>query len=234
MKDFLCVIFAIVFNYVIIAIVLFTCYQKVTSKNTPPGKKSYPVARGLQTQPCNRNLACSKTSLFPILDPKPLLSLPRGKCSGAKSRKNRRSFMNDSPLESRSSVKAEVKELLENILVAVPYASEDQQRSLLSTLREWQKGERRKHRRIACSIPVKVGTWRVFAEHIRNISEGGVFIKTTAVFSPGEHLELIFSLPNQNGPVRITGHVVWNSPEGVGLEFTQPLSRELVRVIESL
>ena len=127
-----------------------------------------------------------------------------------------------------------MKELLENILVSIPYAPEEQQRSLLSSLRQWQKGERRRHRRVVCSIHVKVGTWRVFAEHIRNISEGGVFIKTSAAFSPGEHLELIFSLPNQNGPVRVTGHVVWNSPDGIGLEFAQPLSQELVEVIDGL
>lgn len=132
------------------------------------------------------------------------------------------------------NVRTEVKELLEKILVSIPYAPEEQQESLLSSLRQWQRGERRKHRRVVCSIPVKVGTWRVFAEHIRNISEGGVFIKTSAAFSPGERLELIFSLPNQNGPVRVTGHVVWNSPDGVGLEFTQPLSEELVEVIEAL
>ena len=143
--------------------------------------------------------------------------------------------MNDFPHEPGSpTVMAEVKELLENILVSILYAPEDQQRSLLSSLKQWQKGERRKHRRVACSIPVKVGTWRVFAEHIRNISEGGVFIKTSAAFTPGEHLELIFSLPNQNGPVRITGNVVWNSPEGVGLEFTQPLSQELMVVLDAL
>jgi Tfp pilus assembly protein PilZ len=87
---------------------------------------------------------------------------------------------------------------------------------------------------MAFSIPTKVETWGVFAKQIRNISAGGVFIRTSAVFSPGEHLELIFSIPNHNDPLRITGHVVWNSPDGVGLKFTQPLSPELVEVIEAI
>ncbi len=143
--------------------------------------------------------------------------------------------MIDSPQESNEhAVKSELKELIENILTAIDQAPLEHQRSLLSSLRKWQKGERRRHTRKDCSIPVKVGTWQVFTEHIRNMSMGGVFIKTSASFSRGEQLTLIFSLPNKNSPLRITGHVVWNSSEGVGVEFTQHLSKELRQLIESL
>jgi len=131
-------------------------------------------------------------------------------------------------------VRAELKKLLETILTSVDYASEDQQESLLGSLRDWQRGERRKHGRRDCSIPVRVGTWRVFTEHIRNISKGGVFIKTAAPFSRGEHLTLIFSLPNKNGPVKITGHVVWSSSDGVGVEFTEALTGEMKGLIDAL
>jgi hypothetical protein len=131
-------------------------------------------------------------------------------------------------------VKAELKKLLEAILTSVDYASEDQQQSLLGSLRDWQRGERRRHARRDCSIPVRIGTWRVFTEYIRNISMGGVFIKTAAPFSRGEQLTLIFSLPNKNGPVKITGHVVWNSSDGVGVEFTEPLTEEMKGIIGAL
>ena len=143
--------------------------------------------------------------------------------------------MTDPPQNSDDPIaRAELKELLERILISIDHATEDQRRSLLTSLRHWQKGERRKHPRKGCSIPVTVGTWRVFTNHIRNISMGGVFIETPAVFTRGENLTLIFSLPNKDGPVRITGHVVWRTPEGIGVEFKQPLSKELQELIDSL
>ena len=143
--------------------------------------------------------------------------------------------MTDSSQKSDDPIAmAELKELLERILISIDHASEDQRRNLLTSLRHWQKGERRKHARKGCSIPVTVGTWRVFTNHIRNISTGGVFIETTAPFTRGENLTLIFSLPDKNGPVRITGHVVWRTQEGVGVEFKQPLTKELQEVIDSL
>ena len=143
--------------------------------------------------------------------------------------------MTDSSRQSDGpTVRAELKELLEHILISVDYAPEDQQRSLLSSLRNWQRGERRKHPRKSCSAPVRVGVWRVFTEQIRDISVGGVFIKTSTPFAEGEQLTLVFSLPNRNGLLKITGHVVWNSPEGVGVEFTQPLSKQVEEVVDSL
>ena len=136
--------------------------------------------------------------------------------------------MTDTPQEDdEHMLRADLKGLLERISLAVDNASVDEQQRLLETLREWQRGERRQHARIACSIPVKVGALRVYTEYIRNISAGGAFIRTSVPFSPGEQLTLLFSLPDQNSPVKITGHVAWNSSEGVGVEFAQPLNKEL-------
>ena len=143
--------------------------------------------------------------------------------------------MTDSRQQSDGpNVRAELKELLEHILISVDYAPEDQQRSLLTSLRHWQRGERRKHARKECSAPVRVGVWRVFTEHIRNISVSGVFIKSSTPFAEGEQLTLVFSLPNKNGPLKVTGHVVWKSQEGVGVEFTQPLSKQVEEIVDSL
>jgi hypothetical protein len=132
------------------------------------------------------------------------------------------------------SVRAELKALLEDILTSMDDAPEYQQKSLLSSLQRWQNAERRRHPRKDCSIPVRVGMWQVFTERIRNISVGGVFIKTTAPVTSGEDLTLLFSLPNKPSPVKIDGYVVWKAPEGVGVRFKEPLSQELKEVIGAL
>jgi len=143
--------------------------------------------------------------------------------------------MTDSPKQpDEQMVRASLKQLLESISLAIDDASVDEQQRLLKSLRAWESGDRRTHARRACSIPVRVGALRVYTEYIRSISAGGVFIRTYVPFSPGEQLTLLFSLPNQNGPVKITGHVAWNSSEGVGVEFAQPLNKNLKNIVESL
>jgi hypothetical protein len=124
--------------------------------------------------------------------------------------------------------------LLRNMQMLIDSASEDQQRRLLGSLRELEAEERRRHPRKTCSIPVSVGTWRVFREFVKNISRGGMFIGTTASFSPGEHVTLTFSPPNQDKPIRITGRVVRKTANGIGVEFTSPPTAELQKVLESL
>ena len=135
-----------------------------------------------------------------------------------------------------SNVGAELKKLLQEMLTSVDEAPEGQKRRLLSSLKELNKEERRRHPRKPCSIPVTVGTFHVSTEHIHNISVGGVFIETSAPFpfSPGDQVTLTFGIPNQKRPVIIAGKVVWISTVGVGVEFTTPPSKELREVIESL
>jgi Tfp pilus assembly protein PilZ len=94
--------------------------------------------------------------------------------------------------------------------------------------------ERRRHPRKDCSIPVTVGTWRVFREFVKNISRGGMFIETDAPFSPGERVTLTFSYANQPNPVRITARVVRKTNRGIGVEFTTPPTAELEKIIKSL
>jgi Tfp pilus assembly protein PilZ len=131
-------------------------------------------------------------------------------------------------------MRAELKKLLEEILISMDNAPEYKQKSLLTSLKRWQNAERRRHPRRNCSIPVRMGMWQVFTERIRNISTGGVFIKTSAPVSHGEDVTLIFSLPNRAGPIKINGHVVWKAVEGVGVEFKEPLGGELKEAIGTL
>jgi len=132
------------------------------------------------------------------------------------------------------TVKAQLNELLKDMQMLIESASEDQQRRLLTSLQELEAAERRRAPRKTCSIAVSVGSWRVVREFAKNISRGGMFIGTSASFSPGEHVTITFSPPNQDKALRITGRVVRRNAKGIGVEFTSPANAELQKAIESL
>jgi hypothetical protein len=142
--------------------------------------------------------------------------------------------MNANEGSEQPTVKAQLNELLKEMEMLIESASEDQRRRLLSSLQDLEAAERRRHPRKSCSIPVSVGTWRVFREFAKNISRGGMFIGTSASFLPGEHVTLTISPPNDKKPLRITGRVVRSSDKGIGVEFTAPPNAELQKIIESL
>ena len=142
--------------------------------------------------------------------------------------------MTDSSQQSDdSSLTAQLKDLLKDISPFIDNASEDQKRRLLNLLEESLPVDRRKYPRKPCSIAVTCEIYRVFTDFIRNISAGGVFIETSAPCLPGEHLTMMFSLPNQGEPVKTMGKIMWRAPEGVGVKFTTP-SDDLQTMIESL
>jgi uncharacterized protein (TIGR02266 family) len=119
-----------------------------------------------------------------------------------------------------STVTARLKELLRDVSLILDSASEAQKRRLLSLMEELRPQERRRHARKPCAIAVTCTMNRVFADYIKNISRGGVFIETAAPCLPGDHLAMMFSVPHQEEPVKVMGTVVRRAPEGVGVRFT--------------
>ncbi|MDY6950448.1 MAG: PilZ domain-containing protein [Thermodesulfobacteriota bacterium] len=93
--------------------------------------------------------------------------------------------------------------------------------------------ERRAEPRKPCFIPVTYKTSnRVYADYVKNISAGGVFIETSEPCMPGEDLTMMFSFPRLEVPIRTTGTVMWKSPEGVGVQFAGPC-QALQRMVDS-
>ena len=135
--------------------------------------------------------------------------------------------------DDESSIKDSLKELLEDISIYIDQASDKEHHRLLSSLQELLQSDRRQHPRKPCSIPVTLASWRVFTELIKNISAGGVFVETSEPFSTGEAVSLMFSIPNHEEQVKITGRIAWRTPGGVGVEFTGG-SKDLKETIASL
>ena len=138
---------------------------------------------------------------------------------------------------------AQLKEFLKDISAYIDNASEDQKRELLSLfqdtrllslLDESRQGGQREHSRKPCSTQVTFATEdRVFKNLVTNISSGGVFIETPEALSVGEEIALIFSSSGNQGPVKITGKVVWRVSKGIGVKFATANS-DLEAIIASL
>jgi Tfp pilus assembly protein PilZ len=144
--------------------------------------------------------------------------------------------MKDSPESNdESKLTARLKELLEDVSPYLDCASKDEKRRLLDLLEDLQARDAREHSRKSCSIEVTYTTQdEVCTDFIKNISTGGLYIDTPAAFAAGEEITLTFAAPGQEGPIKVTGEIVWNVPGGLGVRFRKPPGKDLEKVIESL
>jgi len=98
--------------------------------------------------------------------------------------------------------------------------SESEMRQLLNELEERQQKERRSCRRkdFPTTVDYNVAD-RYYRDFIQNISERGVFIKTTKTFSKGQKTLMTFMSPDYQKPFKIKGEIVRIHPDGVGVAF---------------
>ena len=116
-----------------------------------------------------------------------------------------------------------LKDALEQLSVSVANATEEQKRTLLEILEDWQHGHRREHSRKSCSVYVDFATeGSAFSGAIKNLSMNGLFIETSEQFLPGQIITLTFSLPNHPKPFKTNAKVVRQSARGVGVQFKLP------------
>jgi Tfp pilus assembly protein PilZ len=116
--------------------------------------------------------------------------------------------------------------------------SESEMRQLLNELEERQNMERRLCRRKDFSTMVDYNVaGRYYREFIQNISERGVFIKTTETFSKGQEILMTFMSQDYQKPFKIKGEIVRVHPDGVGVKFkieSQALRTSLKSLIKTI
>jgi Tfp pilus assembly protein PilZ len=116
--------------------------------------------------------------------------------------------------------------------------SESEMRQLLNELEERQNMERRLCRRKDFSTMVDYNVaGRYYREFIQNISERGVFIKTTETFSKGQEILMTFMSQDYQKPFKIKGEIVRVHPNGVGVKFkieSQALRTSLISLIKTI
>ena len=89
---------------------------------------------------------------------------------------------------------------------------------------EESKGDRRAHSRAPIELKVqylKLNSF--FSDYTKNLSKGGIFIKTPRPLPIGTRFLFKLSIPTRSEPFEIPGEVRWSNPEGedqgMGIQF---------------
>jgi len=97
---------------------------------------------------------------------------------------------------------------------------EEQQLSLLRHAEALLFSNKRDGDRKLCNIPVNYATDnRVYSNHIKNISKGGVFIETQSPLVSGGEIFMTFRLDGFERPLKIKGEIAQTSRTGAGIAF---------------
>ena len=134
-----------------------------------------------------------------------------------------------------ASVTTRLKELARGVSTLIDTAPLEQKIRLLRLLEELHRGDRREYPRKPCSMRVTYTTQDLLGrDSVKDISVGGVHIDTKVPFPIGQQITLMLSPPDVAEEISIPGEVVWGPGQGIGVSFTQPLSKELRATIDSL
>lgn len=124
------------------------------------------------------------------------------------------------------------RQLTERLIKAVSMLSIERKKMLDELINEWERLDYREDSRIACFLPVDYSTKdRVYQDFINNLSNGGVFIETSAPFQVGQSVSLTFSVPSLNKTFKISGSIVRTEQDGIGVQFLKkltPYQKELI------
>lgn len=115
--------------------------------------------------------------------------------------------------------------------------NEDQRKILLQKLEtmvsEHPDFEKRGHSRKPCLVNVDYTVQnRNYRSFILDMSAFGVFIETKNLFLPGQEIKMTFTVPTQQIPFKLTGHIVWSGTQGIGVKFKY-LTRHQMDVIKA-
>ena len=127
----------------------------------------------------------------------------------------------------RNEVRAFIFEIINSM-------SEAELRQLLKELEERKNRERRKHSRKDFFITVDyIVEDQYFKDFIQDMSNSGVFIKTSQTFSEGQTILMTFMSPDNQQPFKINGEIARVMPDGIGVKF-EIESQVLEAAIKSL
>jgi Tfp pilus assembly protein PilZ len=125
-------------------------------------------------------------------------------------------------------------ELTDRLIQAVKRLNPQRKKMLDELLREWERLDYREDSRIPCFLPVDYSTTdRVYQDFINNLSNGGVFIETSASLKAGQTIALIFTVPSLQKSFKISGTIVRTEQDGIGVKFNKKLTAYQKELIHS-
>jgi Tfp pilus assembly protein PilZ len=126
------------------------------------------------------------------------------------------------------------KQLTERLIRAVSLLSTERKKMLDELIKEWERLDYREDSRIACFLAVDYSTKdRVYQDFINNLSNGGVFIETSAPFHVGQSISMTFSVPSLNKTFKIAGTIARTEQDGIGVQFLKKLTPYQKEIIHS-
>ena len=91
------------------------------------------------------------------------------------------------------------------------------------------KKERRKAQRHPCSIEVGCATPDVsFVDYIADINCWGVFLQSTQQVPVGDSVIMTIPIMEGERSIRVVGEVMWNSPQGMGVQFNMGIDASVL------
>ena len=133
-----------------------------------------------------------------------------------------------------------IKEVRAFIFELINSMSEAELRQLLKELEERKNREQRKHSRKDFFMTVDYTVeGQYFQDFIQDMSNSGVFIKTSQTFSEGQTILMTFMSPDNQQPFKINGKIVRVMPDGIGVKFKienqvlEAAIKSLVNMIQS-
>lgn len=115
--------------------------------------------------------------------------------------------------EDRNEIRALIFEKIDRM-------SDGEMGRLLKELNERQNKEHRKYSRIDFLTIIDYTVEdRHYRDFIQDISESGVFIKTSRTFSVGQPISMTFMSPDNQKPFRIIGEIKHSQEDGIGVKF---------------
>ena len=96
--------------------------------------------------------------------------------------------------------------------------TEDQLRNLLNLIENQQSGYRKHHREDCSIVTDYIVRDKTYKDFIKNISAGGVYIKTQQPQVLGQDIFINFTLPDYHEPIRVYGKIVRIDSEGFAVQ----------------
>ena len=106
------------------------------------------------------------------------------------------------------------------LIAIIDSLSLEEMRQLFKKLKSLQHREQRKYsRKDFFSIIDYTVEGRYYRDFIQNISEGGLFFKSSHNFSVGKTIQITFMSPDYQKPFKINGEIVRVGIDGVAVKF---------------
>lgn len=115
----------------------------------------------------------------------------------------------------------------ERLFDIVEQMSEEKRLALLEKLEEKPSNNRERGRKsLHLAIVDYSADGYFYKDFLRDISFGGAFIETKAIFTIGTEVCITLPILEKDQPLKIVGTIVRLSPEGVGVKFKNSMKME--------